>query len=119
MARSRYDIAKFNLKYSEIRVPSRGKILKKISGENEIVGAGHPVFLFGSTESERIIRSNLAGRDIVRVGMGDSASASFDAWPGMDFAAHGEDRCTRIGRHGLCGRRWAGPSSADCWYPLF
>jgi len=88
VARTNADIAKFNLEYSEIRSPSQGKILKRVAEENEIVGAGYPVFLFASTESAWVVRVNLTDKDIVNVQLGDSASVSFDAYPGRTFACH-------------------------------
>jgi multidrug efflux system membrane fusion protein len=87
VARTNASIAKFNLEYSEIRAPSQGKILKRVAEENEIVGAGHPVFLFASTESAWVVRVNLTDKDIVNVQLGDSASVAFDAYPGKKFAS--------------------------------
>lgn len=88
VARTNANIAKFNLEYSEIRAPSKGKILKRVAEENEIVGAGQPVFLFASTESAWVVRVNLTDRDIISVQLDDSASVSFDAYPGQTFACH-------------------------------
>ena len=88
IARTNANIAKFNLEYSEIRAPSQGKILKKVAEENEIVGAGHPVFLFASTRNAWVVRVNLTDKDIVNVQLGDSASVSFDAYPGRTFKSH-------------------------------
>ncbi len=85
VARSNAGIARFNLQYSTIRAPAYGKILKRIAEENEIIGPGHPVFLFASTGSDWVVRANLADRDIVRVRMSDSAHVRFDAYPGEIF----------------------------------
>ena len=88
VARTNADIAKFNLAYSEIRAPSAGKILKRVAEANEIVGPGQPVFLFASTESAWVVRVNLTDKDIISVQLDDSASVSFDAYPGKTFACH-------------------------------
>jgi RND family efflux transporter MFP subunit len=85
VARSNARIANFNLQYSTIRAPSDGKILKRIAAANEIIAPGHPVFLFAATGSDWVVRANLTDRDIVRVGMGDTAHISFDAYPGEIF----------------------------------
>ncbi len=87
VAKADYEIAFFNKKNSEIRAPANGKILKKLKESNEIVAPGHPVLVFASTEAEWVLTVNLSDRDIVRVKAGDSASVSFDAYPGEDFSA--------------------------------
>jgi RND family efflux transporter MFP subunit len=84
-ARSNAEIAKFNLDYSEIRAPLNGKILKRVSESNEIVGPGQPIFLFASTESAWIVRVNLTDKDIVNIRLNDSATINFDAYPGKTF----------------------------------
>jgi RND family efflux transporter MFP subunit len=85
LARSNASIANFNLQYSTIRAPANGKILKRIAEPNEIIAPGHPVFLFASTGSDWVVRANLTDRDIVRLGMRDSAQVRFDAYPAEVF----------------------------------
>ena len=82
---SNAEIAKFNLDYSEIRAPLDGKILKRVSESNEIVGPGQPIFLFASTASAWIVRVNLTDKDIVNIRLNDSATIQFDAYPGKSF----------------------------------
>ncbi len=84
-AQSNAEIAKFNLEYSEIRAPLNGKILKRVSESNEIVGPGQPIFLFASTENSWVVRSNLTDKDIVNIRLNDSATIDFDAYPGKTF----------------------------------
>jgi multidrug efflux system membrane fusion protein len=84
-AKSNAEIAKFNLKYSDIRAPGNGKILKRVSESNEIVGPGQPIFLFASTESSWVVRSNVTDKDIVHISLNDSATIEFDAYPGKTF----------------------------------
>jgi multidrug efflux system membrane fusion protein len=76
-------IARFNLDYSVIRAPSDGRILKRLAEANEIIGSGHPVFLFSSSSTDWILRCNLPDRDVVHLTLMDSASILFDAYPGM------------------------------------
>ena len=85
IARSDLSIANFNLQYSTIRAPAYGKILKRIAESNEIIAPGHPVFLFAATGSDWVVRANLVDRDMVRVGLGDSAHIGFDAYHGELF----------------------------------
>lgn len=94
VARTNLEIAEFNLKYSTIVAPVSGKILMKLAEENEIVSAGQPVFLFGSTDDDWVVNVNLTDRDIVQVNLGDRASIGFDAYPGVGFDA----RVTQIGK---------------------
>jgi len=84
-AQSNNEIAKFNLDYSEIRAPGNGKILKRVSEPNEIVGPGQPIFLFASTESSWVVRSNVTDKDIVNIRLNDSATIEFDAYPAKTF----------------------------------
>lgn len=85
VARANQRIARFNLQYSTIRAPADGKILKRIAEADEIVGPGHPVFLFASTQSDWVVRTSLTDRDVVRVNMLDSARIFFDAYRGEVF----------------------------------
>lgn len=93
-ARSAYDIAKagkkiadFNVKYSRILAPSKGRIQKIIVEKNEMVGPGYPVILFESLENDWIVKVSVADKDIVRFSPGDSASMEFDAFPDKIFSA--------------------------------
>jgi multidrug efflux system membrane fusion protein len=87
ISRSNYDIAAFNLRHSSIVAPSNGRILKKIMEENEMAGPGYPVFLFGSTEGNWIVRINVTDRDRVRLHPGDTAVIRMDAFTGECFPA--------------------------------
>jgi RND family efflux transporter MFP subunit len=87
VAKSNLEIAKFNQLHSTIIAPSDGTILKQLVRENELVGPGYPVFLFGSRGKFWKVRSGLSDRDVVRINPGDSANVSFDAHPGIRFPA--------------------------------
>ncbi len=77
-----YRVASFNLRHSEIRAPSEGSILKRLAEERELIGQGMPVFVFGSSEKNWVVRCGVVDRDIVRIEAGDSASIEIDAYPG-------------------------------------
>ena len=85
IAKSRLGIAQFNLYHSQIVAPSDGIILKKFAGERELVAAGNPVILFGSSAGLWRVRAGFSDKDIVKINIGDSAVISFDAWPGVEF----------------------------------
>ena len=55
--------------------------------ENEMAGPGYPVFLFGSTAGNWIVRINVTDRDRVRLHAGDTAVIRLDAFPGESFPA--------------------------------
>lgn len=87
VAESLLKAAEFNLRYAVIRAPSDGKILKRLAEENELVGAGTPVFFMALTGGDWIIRAGISDKDLVRVEKGDPAAVTFDAYPGETFAA--------------------------------
>ncbi len=93
VAQSDYRVASFNLRHSEIRAPSKGTILRRLSEENEIVAAGQPIFLFASTGGKWIIKTGITDKDIIRISLGDTAWVHFDPYPQHKFPA----KITEIG----------------------
>jgi membrane fusion protein, multidrug efflux system len=87
VARSNMEVARFNLKHSSIIAPTDGVILKQLARRDELISSGYPVFLFGSSGKYWKVRTGITDRDIVRISPGDSASVTFDAWPGVKFRA--------------------------------
>ncbi|MCF8308255.1 MAG: efflux RND transporter periplasmic adaptor subunit [Bacteroidales bacterium] len=85
VAKSDYEIAQFNLKHSSIKAPAKGKILKKLSSVNEMVAPGYPVFLFGSTATEWVVKINVTDKDILKIRENDSARVQFDAYDQKTF----------------------------------
>ncbi|MGD2295417.1 MAG: efflux RND transporter periplasmic adaptor subunit [Candidatus Aminicenantes bacterium] len=85
VAKSRLDAAEFNLRFSEIRAPSQGRILKRLMEEDELAGPGIPIFFFASTDLDWIVRVGISDRDLVRIRMNDPAEVVFDAYPGTTF----------------------------------
>lgn len=86
-ARSRLKIAEFNRQYSQITAPTKGKILKKLAEENEMIAPGYPLFLFSSSESDWVLRTVLSDVDVVKIQVNDSAWINFDAFPGNTYKA--------------------------------
>jgi RND family efflux transporter MFP subunit len=87
VAESNLKIAQFNLDHSRIKAPANGKILKRLAEKGEMIGIGSPVFLFGSTENQWIIKAGISERDIVRIDLKDIAAVQFDSYPGKQFMA--------------------------------
>jgi multidrug efflux system membrane fusion protein len=87
LATAQKEIADFNLRHSEIKAPSNGKIQKILVETNEVIGPGQPAILFASTENDWVVRVALTDKDIVKLSIGDSALVSMDAFPGREFRA--------------------------------
>lgn len=86
IARANLASAEFNLKHATIYAPGDGKILKRLFSENEMVNAGMPVLVWGSTTGW-VVRVGLAEQEIVQLSHGDSANVSFDSYPNVVFPA--------------------------------
>ena len=87
VAKSNLEIARFNMQYSTISAPSDGRILRRLMEENEVASAGHPVFIFGLTDDNWVVRVNLTDKDIVNISTGDRAIIKFDAYRDYEFKA--------------------------------
>jgi RND family efflux transporter MFP subunit len=87
LAKSSLDIVQFNLEHSEIKAPDDGLILRQLVEQSELVSSGYPVFLFGTSGKNWKIKSGISDRDVIKINAGDSASVSFDAYPGVNFPA--------------------------------
>jgi len=85
VAESNVKIAEFNLQHSKITAPEDGKILKKLAEENEMIGAGYPVFLFGTLVNDWIVKVNIVDKDLVNIELNDTAYIKFDAFQGKPF----------------------------------
>lgn len=77
------EIARFNQKYASIVSPVSGRVIRRLAEPNELVNPGQPLFLLASNEGKAfVLKIALSDKDISRVGYGDQASVSFDAFPG-------------------------------------
>jgi len=85
-AAAELQIANFNKKLSVIRAPVDGRILKRFVESSELIQSGQPVFLLASRKQGSVVRVGLIDQDIVKVGVGDPASISLDAYPGRKFS---------------------------------
>ena len=79
LAGAELQVAKFNLKYSKIIAPWKGRVLKVLSKEQEMIAPGQPVILFGSARPGWEVKCGLTDEQVVRVTVGDSATLEFDA----------------------------------------
>lgn len=86
VARSGLQAAAFNRRYAAIVAPADGVVLRRLAEGGELVGAGQPVVVLGSSERGQVLRVGVADRDAVRLKPGDAATVRFDAFPGEEFA---------------------------------
>jgi RND family efflux transporter MFP subunit len=93
VARSNLETARFNARFARIEAPGDGVVLQRLSEKDELVQPGQPVIVLGATGAGWVVRTSLADRDAVRVNVGDTASVSFDAFPGREFPG----TVTRVG----------------------
>jgi RND family efflux transporter MFP subunit len=93
VARASLDAARFNAGYARIEAPADGIVFERLARGGELVQAGQPVVVLGSTASGWVVRVGLSDRDAVRVELGTAATVSFDAFPGRAFAG----KVTRVG----------------------
>lgn len=87
-ARKTLEIARFNLKFSEIRAPRAGKLLKKMMNEGELIGPGMPVFFINeatASANDWVVRVGLSDRDWAALKIGNTAKINFDAYPNETF----------------------------------
>lgn len=79
--------AEFNARFSRIEAPADGIVLRRLAEPDELVAAGQPVLVVGSTAGGWIVSAALSDRDIVRTQVGDPARITLDAYPGRVFPA--------------------------------
>lgn len=82
VAKSILKAAQFNYDHSSIYAPLDGKILHRLAEEKELVGAGTPVFLFGSNGGGWIVKVGVSDREVIKLNPGDNAEVNLDAYPG-------------------------------------
>lgn len=87
VAKADLKIANYNLYHSTIKAPSDGRVLQKMSENGELVGAGQPIFLFGSLSNGWQVVTSLSEKEVAEICIGDSAALSFEAFPSTPFAA--------------------------------
>ncbi len=87
VATSNYKIAKFNLKYAGIRSPGTGRILKILARQDELIGAGYPVFIFARITQKWNVTTGITDKDIYKLKTGDSATVQIEAIPDKIYNA--------------------------------
>jgi len=79
------DIAQFNCSQALLTAPARGRVLKRLAENNEVIGSGMPVVILASAEEAWEVKASVPDVDLPQLSVGDSASVTFDAVPGKLF----------------------------------
>ncbi|MEM9888539.1 MAG: efflux RND transporter periplasmic adaptor subunit [Bacteroidota bacterium] len=89
LAAADLEIAEFNQEYAKIIAPTSGRLLKKFAEENELTGAGTPIFRLASSGKDAfILNIGVADRDVIRLRQNDRAEIRLDAIPGQILTAY-------------------------------
>lgn len=86
VAEAQAKAAEFNRQYAVIRAPARGVVLRRQLEAGQLVGPGTPMLVLRTERRGFVLRAAAADRDAVRVVTGASATLTFDAFPGDEFA---------------------------------
>lgn len=92
MARATQDSAEFNARFTRIEAPADGVVMRRLGEPHELVAAGQPLLVVGSTGRGWVVQAALADRDVVRLHVDDEATVTLDAYPEEQFAG----RVTKI-----------------------
>lgn len=87
------EIARFNRRYSEVRAPIAGRIIKQIMHSGEITGPGTPVCaIMGTGTKDWKIMAGLVDKDWARVKVGDIVNVRLDAYPNRLYTGRVTDK---------------------------
>ncbi len=82
------NIAKYNLKHSEIRAVSDGYVLKKFANEGQLVGSGSPVLMTnGASRGNWLLKAGISDYEWAVVKIGYKALVQSDVDPSKDIEA--------------------------------
>jgi RND family efflux transporter MFP subunit len=87
VARQSLRIARFNQQHAKLWAESDGKVARRMAEPGMVVGAGTPIVQLERSGKGYVVRAGLVDRDLVRVGIGDAAEVTLDAYPGKTFTA--------------------------------
>lgn len=85
VAKAQLEQARFALETAEIKAPADGVVLRRLAQATEVVAAGQPVVLLGSSDSGFVFKASLADTQAVRLALGNTAQITFDALPGQKW----------------------------------
>ncbi len=88
VAKANLEIAEFNLNHSKIVAPTNGKIYKKFSEVNQLVIPGSPIFMFGSSDNNWIVKAGITDLDISKIKLKDNAKIYLDSHADKIFSGY-------------------------------
>jgi RND family efflux transporter MFP subunit len=87
MAAAQLRAVRFNQSYARITAPADGTILRRLAEEHELVPAGQPVLVVGTSGRGYVLKAAVSDRELVQLRIGDRAQLQLDAAPGQVIAA--------------------------------
>jgi len=89
LAKQQLAVAKFNLKYSEIRATHDGVILRKLANEGQMTGPGTPVLQTSSKGlTDWILRVAVSDKEWAKIRLSDKANVQIEALNINDMQAY-------------------------------
>ncbi len=99
VARAALNGVQFNAGQAVIRAPFAGRVLRKLAEAHELVAPGQPVLMVSNDRSGQVLQLQLPDRDYVNVRLGDAATVTFDALPGISFHGRVTERAQASDPH--------------------
>jgi membrane fusion protein, multidrug efflux system len=87
MAAAQLRAVRFNQSYARITAPADGTVLRRLAEEHELVPAGQPVLIVGTSGRGYVLKAAISDRELVQLHIGDQALLQLDAAPGQTIAA--------------------------------
>jgi RND family efflux transporter MFP subunit len=84
-AKLQLESAQFSQQYATIKAPGSGTIQSVLIHKNEMTQPGSPVLIIGSNKGGKVLKTNIADIDIVKVNMQDYCVIKFDVFPNIIF----------------------------------
>ncbi len=87
MAAAQLRAVRFNQSYARITAPADGTVLRRLAEEHELVPAGQPVLIIGTSGRGYVLKAAVSDRELVQLRIGDKAQLRLDAAPNQTIAA--------------------------------
>ena len=87
LAAAQLRAVRFNQSYARITAPADGTVLRRLAEEHELVPAGQPVLIVGTSGRGFVLKAAISDRELVQLHIGDQAQLKLDAAPGQTIAA--------------------------------
>src|SRR5574341_1381677 len=85
-AQDALDLAELTRDRAALRAPFAGTVTDVLVRDEQVVGPGTPVLVLGDLTTLRVETTDLNEADVTRIAVGDTATVTFDALPGVAIA---------------------------------